>query len=549
MSGAALGDVARGAGLATGTVGGGTVNMAPLSTRIVPGLVHDVWQQDKSLPKYPKLTSDEEDDVIIVGAGIAGLSIAYNLVQAGKKVIVLERYSIGAGQTGRTTAHIMKWNDDYYYTLESKFGTHAASLVADSHKKSIDWVKNVVEKENIDCDFQLVPGYLFGHDDDIRHKAGPSSSTRKTLEKEFDAAHRLGLTDTQKVHLGYDTKRGTIESASCSRTTATSTRSSIQNMTLVYRSSYGLGKLCSKLTSQHFPKLTSSPLLRPQYIHGLARCIAEKGGKIFEQTRVMGQTARDISTEDGHKVRARAGGGGVVLLTNSPIDHNLAVHARQLADRSYVVGLKIPKGSLERCSTAGQARWARARADVARFGVLVYEPADNLGLYGVEPFSEVLDGGHLYIATGDSGQGMTGGTIAGIVIADPILGKHNPWADVYSPKRMIHGLSSLAPLAEEFAKNIKGYGELLLPSKLQSADALANDDGDIFQKGIHHVAAYKDAEGKLHEYSAICPHIKALLQWNPLDKTFDCPCHGSIFDRYGRVINGPAKADLFPAPV
>jgi hypothetical protein len=177
----------------------------------IPGLRHTVWDQQDQKVQYPKLQKDVSADVVVVGAGIAGLSVAYNLVKEGKKVIVLEARVIGenmnlivfaefsffhcrskrkrvslcprvcfeiltcsrkyvhslsgAGQTGRTTAHIMPWFDDFYHIVEKVHGTRKTQLVADSYKKAVDWIDQTVEEENIECNFSRVDGYLFPHDD------------------------------------------------------------------------------------------------------------------------------------------------------------------------------------------------------------------------------------------------------------------------------------------------------------------------------------------------------------------------------------------------
>ena len=87
----------------------------------------------------------------------------------------------------------------------------------------------------------------------------------------------------------------------------------------------------------------------------------------------------------------------------------------------------------------------------------------------------------------------------------------------------------------------------LSKSDIKSAKGLANGAGALIQTDGHKVAVYKDDAGQLHVMSPVCRHLKCIVDWNPAEKTWDCPCHGSRYDAYGKVIHGPAKKDLLPA--
>lgn len=139
----------------------------------------------------------------VVGAGIAGLSCALQLARAGKKVVVLESRARGSGQTGRTTAHIMTWMDDYYKNMISMHGLETASVIADSLRTAADWIETTVREENIDCQFTRLDGILYPHE----------AAAEKTLEEELQAAHKVGLTDTKLVDLGGGADVGGITKA------------------------------------------------------------------------------------------------------------------------------------------------------------------------------------------------------------------------------------------------------------------------------------------------------------------------------------------------
>ena len=140
---------------------------------------------------------------------------------------------------------------------------------------------------------------------------------------------------------------------------------------------------------------------------------------------------------------------------------------------------------------------------------------------------------------------MSHGTIAGMLLCDLILGRENSWASLYDPSR-----KTVAAALDYTSENLnvaRQYADWLTPGEVSSADEIPNGNGALIRRGLHKVAAYRDAQGALHERSAVCPHLGCLVHWNGAEKTWDCPCHGSRFDCEGRVINGPANRDLAPA--
>jgi Rieske Fe-S protein len=192
-------------------------------------------------------------------------------------------------------------------------------------------------------------------------------------------------------------------------------------------------------------------------------------------------------------------------------------------------------------------RWLRERFPTAgavtlRWSGQVMEPVDGIAFIGRNP------GGpsNVYVATGDSGMGMTHGTIAGVLLTELIVGRNAPWAQLYDPARKM----LRAPI--EYAKenlNVAAqyFEDYLTRGDVESADELAPGQGAVLRRGLTKIAAYRDYDGLLHEHSAACPHLGCIVQFDDVEKTWNCPCHGSRFDRYGRVIVGPANRDLAPS--
>jgi Rieske Fe-S protein len=175
-----------------------------------------------------------------------------------------------------------------------------------------------------------------------------------------------------------------------------------------------------------------------------------------------------------------------------------------------------------------------------RWSGQVMEPVDSLAYIGRNP----ADADNVFIATGDSGMGMTHGTIAGMLLSDLIVGRQNPWTDLYDPSRKT--LVAVKDFAKENANVMAQYADLVTPGDVDSVDQIAKGEGAVLRNGLSKNAVYRDDEGLLHSRSAVCTHLGCVVSWNAAEKTWDCPCHGSRFDCLGSVINGPANKDLPP---
>ncbi|RAW01758.1 FAD-dependent oxidoreductase [Pseudochryseolinea flava] len=503
------------------------------------------WVDSVKTLLYDALRTNASTQVVVVGAGIAGLSTAYCLSKAGYDVIVLEDKNVGSGETGRTTAHLTNALDDRYFEIENLFGEETARLVADSHTTAIKFIEDTVTEENIACDFKRVNGYLFLHPTD----------KIKTLEDELAATRRAGI-DT-----------------SLTRDTPCFPK---------------YGGPCLRFTGQ----AQFHPL---KYIEGLAKAITRFGGKIFTSTHVT-RIVKEGVEANGFFVKADH----VVVATNTPINDMVTMHTKQFAYRTYVIAARIPKDVLPHslwwdtgdqqspwqtkpyhyirtqpfdndydlliCGgedhKTGQAAkenipeedrytileyWARERfpfihSIAYRWSGQVMEPLDFLGFIGKNPNDE-----NIYIVTGDSGNGMTHGTIAGMLISDLIKGKHNRWQKIYDPARV--NLRKTGDYLKEVGSMAAQYLDYLLPGDITSIQDLRPNDGAIVRSGVKKLAVYKDVQGRIHAFSATCPHLGCNVRWNKDEQSFDCPCHGSRFSAMGKVINGPALEDLKPVEV
>jgi glycine/D-amino acid oxidase-like deaminating enzyme/nitrite reductase/ring-hydroxylating ferredoxin subunit len=511
------------------------------------GLTMSLWEGTCDIPKFPALDHSIAADVCVVGAGIAGITTAYHLAREGKKVVVVDDGPVGGGETGRTTSHLTWAMDDRLYTIESVHGERNARLIVESHAAAVNRIEQLVQLEKIDCDFLRVDGYL------MPGEPGESDA----LVDEQSAAHRLGLTDVSLVE-----------------------RAPIANF--------------ESGTSLRFPNQGQMHPLK--YLVGLANALVSKyGGAIYCDThvdKVEGGNPCLVTLANGSTVSADA----VCVCTNASISDYVRTHAKMAPYRTYVVAFAVPRGSVEQAlywddadpyhyvrlhpitsREAGinrgellwdalivggedhktahdddgeerwkaieqwtRARWPAAQNVIYRWSGQVLEPNDSIAFIGRNP-----DGAeNVYMASGDSGQGITHGTIAGIVLTDLLLGRDNPWIDLYDPSRVSLKPSAMKEFAKENIDVAVKYAQGYLAPDRASVDDIPPGEGRVIRRGASKVAVYRDLSGQLIEKSAVCTHLKCTVGWNSVEKSWDCPCHGSRFDPQGNVINGPAIVGL-----
>jgi glycine/D-amino acid oxidase-like deaminating enzyme/nitrite reductase/ring-hydroxylating ferredoxin subunit len=500
-----------------------------------------IWLATVKMPTCRPLDQDIEVDVCIVGGGIAGLSTAYLLGKQGKSVAVLDDGELAGGMTAVTTAHLSNAIDDRFFEIEKWHGQEGSRLVAESHAAAIDCIEQTAGELRADCDFARLDGYLFldpGSDPDL-------------IDQELEAARRAGVVGVERV-----------------------TRAPLER--------FDTGP-CLRFPNQ----ARFHPL---KYLAALSHAIQEQGGQLFTNSHadsVEGGTPARIEV-GAHIVRA----GAVVVATNSPINDLVAIHTKQAPYMTYVIGARVPRGSINDAlywdthefyhyvrlqpisgevagdgdaydlliaggedHKSGQAddtamrharleAWTRARFPIGEvlftWGGQYMTTIDGLAFIGRNP----LDKENVYVVTGDSGMGMTHGTIAGMLITDLIAGRKNPWEKLYDPSRKT--VKAAGRYVKEAANMAVQYTKWLTPGQVSSISEVKPGSGAVLRRGMSKVAVYRDPRGKPHEMSAVCPHLGCIVRWNDAESSWDCPCHGSRFNPMGKVLNGPANSDLPP---
>jgi glycine/D-amino acid oxidase-like deaminating enzyme/nitrite reductase/ring-hydroxylating ferredoxin subunit len=496
----------------------------------VPNSSKSLWIATEAGSRFPSLKSDLAVDVAIVGGGITGLTAATLLKRAGLSVAVIEAERVAEGVSGHTTAHLTEAFDRSYEDLIIDFGEDGARRAAESGRAALVRIAGFVREESIDCDFTRLPA--FQYTEDARMLA--------EFEAERAAAARIGvkLSLTHNVPLPFPVA----------------------------------GALRLDNQAQFHVR---------RYLLPLALAIPGGGSHVFEQTRV-------VDVEDGTPCRvmtetATVTARDVIVATHVPLD-SLLLQAKIASYRSYVLALRLKSGAVAPAGlfwdTENPYHYIRSQAtdkgplllvggedhktgqeedtvgcfealvDFAshrfpvtsvayRWSAQVIEPVDGLPFIGPDLASR-----HVYVATGFSGTGMTLGTLAGMMNSDLILGRENPWTDLYDANRFKPAASIV-----DFVKENLDFPFHLVADRLKSPDALslaevAKGEGKIVEIDGENTAVFRDEHGLLHAVSPVCTHMGCLVAWSAAEKTWDCPCHGSRFDKDGKVLNGPAANAL-----
>ncbi|MDE6025839.1 MAG: FAD-dependent oxidoreductase [Lachnospiraceae bacterium] len=475
--------------------------------------MESIWSKTTKIQERPALSSDLSVETAVIGGGMAGILIAFFLQQKGRKVIVLEADRIGGGQTRNTTAKITSQHGLTYEKLIRKYGTEKAGLYARANEEAIQKYQDIIEENNIDCDFERLPSYLY------------STRERHKLEREAEAAAELGLPATyvETVPLPFST----------------------------------VGAVCFENQAQFHPL---------KFLKEISKKL-----EIFEKTMVYSVKGHKIVTNWG-TVNAE----NIVFATHYPFPLVPGCYfLRQHQERSYIVafsGIKKLDGMYYSIDKAGLSirsagDWTllgggahrtgenesggsyasiRAQAkkympqgkEVAHWSAQDCKTHDQLPLIG--SYSRFRP--YWYVATGFEKWGMTFSMISAMIISDRICGTENPYQKLFSPQRF-HPLISACDLMIDVGISVRGLLTGYHVWTCMKEKDLENGHGGIVRKGFRRYASYRDEAGNIHRISIRCPHMGCELLWNPDELSWDCPCHGSRFDCDGNLIDNPAQKD------
>jgi glycine/D-amino acid oxidase-like deaminating enzyme/nitrite reductase/ring-hydroxylating ferredoxin subunit len=500
----------------------------------LPGKPASLWIDTTPETSFPPLAGEVAVDVAVIGGGITGITAATLLKRAGKTVALVESRRVIRGVTGYTTAKVTSSHGLIYNDLVERFDEETARSYGASQEAALAQIARFVEEERIDCEFERTSNYLYTE----------TESDVETVRREAETAARLGLP-----------------------------ASFVRETPLPFPVA---GAVRFDDQAQFHP--------RKYLLHFVAQLPGD-GSHVFEETtalRVEEGAGCRVETDKG-TVRA----GAVVVATSLPFLDRGFFFAKAHPYRSYVVCPKVeeedaPPGmyvSTERPShtirraaypggtvlviageghRAGQAAdtaeryrrlddWARSRFAVEsteyRWSTQDYYSVDKLPYIG----RVTRRSRSVYVATGYRAWGLTNGTLAAMILSDLVLGRENPWAATYDAKRVDPRAGASTFLKENLgaAKHLLLRGQVTT-HKADEAAEISAGEGAVMKVGGRNLAVYRAEDGALHAVSPICTHMGCVVGWNPAEKSWDCPCHGSRYSREGKVIQGPAVRDLEP---
>lgn len=491
----------------------------PIAAR--DGALQSPWQGGIK-PTNSDQRSNAIYDVLVVGAGITGMTAALLLQQAGKKVVIAEAHSLGFGTTGGTSAHINTFADTTYPEAESAFGAEGARLFADAIQEGF----SLIESFQKDCDFAYKPGYLYAE----------TEEEVKQLDEIYAGAVKVGV--AVKYITGVPTP-------------------------VPYKKA-----LVWAQQAQFHPL---------KYLAGLQKAFSTAGGVMRENTLISGVETADGS-HNAADIRAKA----VIYATHMPPNINL-FNFECAPYRSYVMAVKLKSGKYPDAliydtqepyhyvrthvidgeellliggldHKTGHEDPEKAFTDLEKYirdyysvssvkykwSSQYYVPVDGLPYIGKMPLA--AEG--IYCATGYNGNGMMLGSIAGKILSDLILQRENKYEKLFSPSR-VKPMDSFSEFVKENADVAYRFvADRVKVPETDSLKRLQPGTGKVVEVDGQKIAAYRDEEGKIHALSPVCTHAGCIVNWNGDEKSWDCPCHGARYAIDGTVLTGPATKDL-----
>jgi glycine/D-amino acid oxidase-like deaminating enzyme/nitrite reductase/ring-hydroxylating ferredoxin subunit len=495
------------------------------------------WIDNAPVQKFPRLQRNINVDVVVVGAGITGITAAYLLKKAGSTVALIERERVASIDTGHTTAHLTYITDVQLQKLARNFGKDHAQAAWDAGAAAIDEIERIVAEQRIDCEFTRVPAYLH-----VRVGSSPKKEV-SWLKKEADLAAKLGFDAAYLELIPYFNLLGVR----------------FANQAKFHPRKY-LGALVKKIPgsgSHVFEKSAATDFdakgrrvkLNRNWI-SFDRVVMATNNPLVGLASVISSTffQTKLSLYTSYALGGRLPSGTVPEAlfwdTREPYDY-LRIDRHRDFDYLIYGGEDHKTGQKKKTQSAYARLWTRlnkiipkARIDHRWSGQVICTP-DGLPYIGE-------NAEHQFVATGYCGNGITFGTVAAMMARDWATARKNPWADLFAvDRRKIKGAT------RNYIRENKDYPYYMIKDRISRPESdsvreLKRGDGMIIGSRGKKIAVFRDNDGNICKLSPVCTHLGCLVRWNPAESTWDCPCHGSRFKPTGEVIAGPAEQALAP---
>ncbi len=476
--------------------------------------MNSIWRATTEIPHREALEGEIETEAAVIGGGLAGVLTAYFLQERGIETVLLEADRLGSGQTGNTTAKVSSQHGPLYHRLIEELGEEGAGQYARANQRAIAAYRDLITKKGIDCQWEERPAYLY------------SAAERELLREEAHGAWRLGIdakftTDTE---LPFPVK-GAVRFEGQAQFHPLKFLEQIARELTVYEGTRAVkveGDAIltdrGKVKARHIVFATHFPFMNAPGYYFL-RLHQERSYLLaLEHAQPLSGMYLDV---EGNGLSLRASGEYLLL-----------------GGGSHRTGENSAGGKYDLLRQTAQRYWPQAR-ELARWSAQDCIPLDGVPYIG--RFSPSAP--NWYVATGFQKWGMTSSMVAASILCGLITGREDPDARVFAPHRF-RLVASAKSLWTDGGKTVKSLARSAFSLPQTTLEELPKGHGGIVVCNGEKAGVYKDEEGQIYTVSVRCPHLGCQLEWNPDEKSWDCPCHGSRYDHTGRLLDGPAQENL-----
>lgn len=495
--------------------------------------MNSYWiQSTKNIEKkYPELNSNIKADVCIIGGGITGISIGYELVEKGINVAILEKDQIGKKTTGNTTGKITSLHGLFYKYLTQSNGKEFAKKYLKANEEAIKNIKNIIDKENIECDFEYQDSYVYTEKEEEVEKISEEVEILNdigfncTFEEQSELPFKILGAIKFENQAQFNIMKYLLGLAECiekkeGRIFENSKVYDLkkQNNGYIVYSDNGTVECKDVIIATHYPIINSPGFYFLKMYQSMSYAIAvETNSKIFDGMYINSElpTKSFRSIKDGDK--------RLLLIVGS--DHKTGEKID--LSNSYKDLEKVAKQLYPDCKV--KYRWYTE--DCITLDKIPY----------IGEFSNFMP--NVYVATGYKKWGITTSNIAANIIKDKILNNDNEYEEIFRATRMepIKNIKEVENMLKETTNSLI-INKIKIPN--DKISDINKEDGKIIEIDGKKVGVYKDEKGELYAVNPVCSHLGCELSWNNISKTWDCPCHGSRFDYKGKSIYSPSIKDL-----
>lgn len=474
--------------------------------------MESIWLKTDNRRKHPALKGSIRTQVAIVGGGMAGILTAWKLQEAGMEAVVLEAGRIGGGQTKNTTAKITSQHGLFCRDFIEKKGEAAARAYLQANQEAVEEYKRLIESEQIDCDLTEQAAYVYGSDEEA-------------LKREAEAARKLGMEASFCRELEIP--------VSCAGAVCFPGQAAFHPLKF-------LGALAEKLTvyeespativGEHKIKTPKGEVEAEKIVFASHFPFVDFPGLYF--ARMHQERSYVLALEQAGAIKGMYIGAGADAFSFRQYGPYLL-----LGGQAHRTGKNEEGGRYEKLREAAR-RWYPDSREAACWSAQDGIPSDGVPFIGVY----AQDRPDWLVATGFQKWGMSTSMAAAGILADRICGRENAYGVVFDPARF--SAEELPQLLKDSGQAVKGLAKRFFQLPSETVEALERGHGAVVETPEGKAGVYKTEEGEIYQVDVVCPHLGCELTWNPDERSWDCPCHGSRFDWRGNLLDGPAQEGI-----